>query len=123
VDWHARDLTLKAAIEALTETLVASGSSERRSAYRLLRLLRAQNLMIRSRHKLPNSYDALVECVETEAMWRDRRLKLAATHLEAIGEPLTVARLSKLANINWTYRDWIRDWVTAFTRSDDSVTP
>lgn len=113
VDWPTRDLNLSTLVFNLQSVEAEQGATERLSAYRILRILGIQTMMIRNRHRLPLTYDALVACIETESMWRDRRLATAAVQLAALGLPLTTVRLSKAANINWTYRRWVAAWLDA----------
>jgi len=113
VDWPMRDLNLSTLVFNLQSVELEQGATERLSTYRILRILGIQTMMIRNRQRLPLTYDALVACIETESMWRDRRLAAAANQLAALGLPLTTIRLCKTANINWTYRHWVAAWLDA----------
>lgn len=113
VDWHLRDQNLSAQVYKLKSAEVERGAKERCSPHRILRILGVPPMMIRNRHRLPLTYDALIACIETESMWRDRRLKAAEARITALGLPLTMSRLLKTANINWTYRHWVRAWLDA----------
>jgi len=113
VDWHLRDQNLSAQVHKLKSAEVERGATERCSPHRILRILGVQTMMIRNRHRLPFTYDALIDCIETESMWRDRRLTAAKARITALGLPLTTARLLKAANINWTYRHWVGAWLDA----------
>lgn len=117
VDWAQRDLALSARVFSLQSSWVEQGATERLSAYRILRALGIQTSMIRNRHRLSLTYDALVACVETESMWRKRRLAAAAAQLVELELPLTTVRLCKTANINWTYRHWVAAWLNAHRRA------
>ena len=113
VDWDVRDRNLSARIYKLHSSEVERGATERLSAYRILRILGVQTMMVRNRHRLPLTYDALIACIETESMWRERRLAAAKAQIAALGLPLTTPRLVKAANINWTYRHWVGAWLDA----------
>ncbi len=120
VDWPMRDLNLSTLVFNLQSVELEQCATERLSAYRILRILGIQTMMIRNRHRLPLTYDALVACIETESMWRERRLVAAANQLTTLGLPLTTVSLCKAANINWAYRRWVEAWLGAFRHASST---
>lgn len=119
LDWHVRDQNLSAQVYKLKAAEVERGAKERCSPHRILRTLGVSTMMIRNRHRLPLTYDALIACIETESMWRDRRLTAAEARITALGLPLTITRLLRTANVNWTYRHWVRSWLESRRRTED----
>ena len=115
VCWPARDVEISRAIRQLVSAHFADGK-KRVSLYGVLRMLRIEAMMTRNWWRLPQSYDALIDCTQSVRDFQAQRLAAAAERLIASDQTVGISRLMREARIRSTDHAFAARWHDAWQK-------